>query len=179
MVCFLFDCLFFRNQNPDGKEMILYPKLHGSVILFYGITDAFDSKAMVFCILFCRDRKSVSDRHILVAIIPDFRIYKLFSRRYLHVNDSFLRIRDQEYMLYCIVQRISEDGADVRHMHKFQKASVCHAGKFYLILASAAFSRPALRPVPDFLSVSPVDMPQALPPFDRSRENVFADPVLP
>lgn len=160
--------------------MILYPKLHGSVILFYGITDAFDSKAMVFCILFCRARKSVSDRHILVAIIPDFRIYKLFSRRYLHVNDSFLRIRDQEHMLYCIVQRISEDRADVRHMHKFQKASVCHAGKFYLIIMDQRhfsvqysvqylISRLSLRLICRKLSLHLID----------PKGTFFADPVLP
>ena len=84
---------------------------------------------MIGSILLCCYWKAILYLYLPVTIITDLCINKLFPQRHLHVNDPFFRIRNLDHMLNGIVQRITKNRTDIRHMHELQKLSICHTGK--------------------------------------------------
>ena len=50
------------------------------------------------------------------------------------MDQTFLRIRDHHHTLQSVVEGVSEDRADIRHVQSVQKSAVRHAGDPYIEL---------------------------------------------
>ena len=87
--------------------------------------------------LLCRDREPVfkPDLALVIVFKPDQN--EIFLRKRIYVDHTFPVIFDLQLALNGIVDRISEDRADVHHIHKAEKFPVDHTGHIDLMLHAA------------------------------------------